>query len=98
MAVIGKFIREETGFSGTIATLTCSPATVTISPVKKPNASAPDYRVYRGEFEVGAAWAKTARNGREYLVVTLDDPAFDQAIAARLVVAGDSYALLWSRE
>jgi uncharacterized protein (DUF736 family) len=57
----------------------------------------PDYRVYRGASEVGAAWAKTARSGRRYLVVTLDDPAFAQPIQARLVRAEAGYTLVWSR-
>lgn len=98
MAVIGNFIREKTGFSGTIETLTCSPATVRITSVAKPSATAPDYRLYRGESEIGAAWSKRSRNGREYLVVTLDDPAFTAPVTARLVAAGDRFTLMWSRE
>jgi uncharacterized protein (DUF736 family) len=97
MAVIGSFIREQTGFSGTIETLTCD-APVRIEPVAKPSAHAPDYRLYRGASEVGAAWSKKAKNGREYLAVTLDDPAFGKPVAARLVAAGAGYALVWSRE
>jgi uncharacterized protein (DUF736 family) len=99
MAVIGKFIRDQTGFSGTIETLTCAHASIRIEPVAKPSTNAPDYRLYRGASEVGAAWMKKARNGREYLAVTLDDPAFSKPVAARLVAAaGAEYTLVWSRE
>lgn len=98
MAVIGNFIRDKSGFSGTITTLTCAPAAIMITPVRKPNTSAPDYRLYRGSSEIGAAWSKTTKGGRAYLTVTLDDPAFSHPIAARLVAVGDSFALIWSRD
>jgi uncharacterized protein (DUF736 family) len=98
MAVIGHFIREKTGFVGTIETLTCGPASIKIEGVVKANVNAPDYRLYRGQSEVGAAWSKKAKNGRSYLIVTLDDPAFAKPVSARLVIAGGGYSLLWSRE
>jgi uncharacterized protein (DUF736 family) len=98
MAIIGNFVREGAAFSGKIETLTCASALVTIAPVAKATAHAPDYRLYRGDSEVGAAWSKIAKNGREYLTVMLDDPAFDKPVAARLVAAGAGYLLLWKRE
>jgi uncharacterized protein (DUF736 family) len=45
-----------------------------------------------------AAWSKAAKNGRRYLAVTLDDPAYAKPVQARLVVAGAGFALLWDRE
>jgi uncharacterized protein (DUF736 family) len=98
MAVIGSFVQEKSGFSGTIATLTCAPAAIMITPVRKPNPNAPDYRLYRGSSEIGAAWSKTAKNGRTYFIVTLDDPAFPQPVAARLVASSEGFVLLWSRD
>jgi uncharacterized protein (DUF736 family) len=97
MAIIGQFRKEQAGFSGTIETLTCAAAPVTITPVAKANPQAPDHRVYRGASEIGAAWTKTARSGRSFLVVTLDDPAFAQPIQTRLVRSADAYVLVWSR-
>jgi uncharacterized protein (DUF736 family) len=98
VAVIGSFSLENGTYAGTIETLTCAPAHVRIAPVaRRAHDRVPDYRVHRGDSELGAAWAKTAKNGRSYLVVTLDDPAFGQPIQCRLVDSGDGYALLWSR-
>ena len=97
---IGTFKQDADGFAGTIETLTSGKAQVRISPISKPHDQAPDYRAFRGESEVGAAWAHAAqRAGRcGYLIVTLDDPAFPKPIQARLVKAGDAYALIWDRE
>ena len=49
--------------------------------------------------DIGAAWKKTSREGRDYISVTLDDPSFSAAIYATLSeteTAGE-YALIWSR-
>ncbi|WP_281978775.1 DUF736 domain-containing protein [Pseudorhizobium flavum] len=98
MATLGKFKKAEGGFEGTIEGITTAAAKVRIQPVQaKPNNSAPDYRVFRGEAEVGAAWRKKNREGQRYLVVTLDDPAFSQPIQCRLVPEGESYVLFWTR-
>lgn len=57
----------------------------------KLNSLSPDYRVFRGEAEVGAAWRKKNREGQRYLVVSLDDPAFSKPIQCRLVPANATY-------
>jgi uncharacterized protein (DUF736 family) len=67
---------------------------------EKDNDKAPDYRIYAGITEFGAAWKKTARDSdREYLSVKLDDPSFPAPIYASLVkVDGDEgFTLIWSR-
>ena len=49
--------------------------------------------------DIGAAWKKTSREGRDYISVKLDDPSFPAAIYATLSeteTAGE-YALIWSR-
>ena len=44
---------------------------------------APDYRIWAGAIEFGAAWKKTARDSeREYLSVKLDDLSFPAPIHA----------------
>jgi uncharacterized protein (DUF736 family) len=46
----------------------------------------------------GAAWKKTAQNGREYLSVRLDDPSFASPIFANLIEGEDAtHQLIWSR-
>ncbi|WP_348656735.1 DUF736 domain-containing protein, partial [uncultured Sphingobium sp.] len=60
----------------------------------------PDFRIFAGATEFGAAWRKTARETqREYLSVKLDDPSFPAPIYASLVEAedGKSHNLIWSR-
>ena len=60
---------------------------------------APDYRIFQGSVEFGAAWKKTSNEGRAYLSVKLDDPSFPAPIYATLVEGEDagSYSLIWSR-
>jgi uncharacterized protein (DUF736 family) len=66
---------------------------------EKENDKAPDFRIFAGQTEFGAAWKKTSSAGREYLSVKLDDPSFPAPIFASLVAVegGDGYALIWSR-
>ncbi|SCB37715.1 DUF736 domain-containing protein [Rhizobium hainanense] len=99
MATLGKFKKENGVYEGAIESITSAPLPARISPVQtKPNSDSPDYRVYRGAAEVGAAWKKKTRAGEHYLVVALDDPAFAQPIQCRLAKSGDEYVLYWTRK
>lgn len=67
-------------------------------PADKESDKAPDYRILAGSVEFGAAWKKTAQNGREYLSVRLDDPSFAMPIFANLIEDKDAnHQLIWSR-
>jgi uncharacterized protein (DUF736 family) len=46
---------------------------------------APDYGIFTGATEFGAAWKKTSGAGREYVSVKLDDPSFPAPIFASLL-------------
>ena len=98
MANIGNFTRDGDSFSGAITTLALK-AKATIQPNSKTNDLAPDYRVYAGGAEIGAAWAKTSQGDhRPYLSVKLDDPSFPGAIYCRLIeLENGQHRLLWSR-
>lgn len=97
MAQIGTFTRGDAGFSGTIRTLTLN-VKATIRPSDKDNDKAPDFRIYAGAVEFGAAWRKTSREDREYFSCKLDDPSFPAPIYASLVeVENGEFALIWSR-
>lgn len=97
MTTIGTFSRDGQGFIGTIATLSIK-AKAAIKPNDKRVANAPDYRVYAGGAEIGAAWAKTSEAEKPYLSIKLDDPSFAGAIFCRLVGKDDgSHSLVWSR-
>jgi uncharacterized protein (DUF736 family) len=98
MATIGTFKRNEDGsFSGAIKTLTLNVKSATIRKAEKDNDKAPDFRIFAGATEFGAAWRKTSRENRDYLSVKLDDPSFAGPIYASLVDADEGYSLIWSR-
>ncbi len=99
MASIGTFTKTENGFTGSVKTLTLN-VKAKIVAADKENERAPDFRIFAGTTEFGAAWKKTAREtGRDYLSVKLDDPSFPAPIYASLVEAEgeDSFSLIWSR-
>ena len=98
MATIGSFTRSEDGsLAGSIKTLTLNVKTAQFRPVEKDNDRAPDYRIFAGSTEFGAAWKKTSRESNDYLSVKLDDPSFPAPIFANLVDAEEGYSLIWSR-
>jgi uncharacterized protein (DUF736 family) len=101
MAIIGTFTRSADGkYAGSLKTLTLSTKLQFVPETTKSKDSAPDFRIFLGTLEVGAAWKRTARDGgREYLSVKLDDPAFAAPLFASLVGTDDDkdFNLLWSR-
>ena len=98
MATIGTFTKTEDGsYTGAIKTLTLNVKAAQIRPADKDNDKAPDFRIFSGQTEFGAAWKKTSRENRDYLSVKLDDPSFHAPIYASLVDADDGYHLIWSR-
>ncbi|KDP95314.1 hypothetical protein ER13_04095 [Brevundimonas sp. EAKA] len=97
MANIGTFTRDGDNFTGAISTLALK-AKASLHPNTKTSDQAPDYRVYAGGAEIGAAWLKTSKGERPYLSVKLDDPSFPSAIFCRLVESTNGqHRLLWSR-
>ena len=100
MATIGTFTANaDNSFSGAIHTLSINLKAVQFRPVTdKPGDKSPDFRVFAGKAELGAAWKKTSEAGREYLSVTLDDPSFPATVYARLIEGEDgTHDLIWSR-
>ncbi len=97
MTTIGTFSKSANGFTGAMRTLTLD-IKVKLVAVRKLNASAPDYRLQAGDYEIGAAWNKVSKSERPYLSVTLDDPSFPRTVYASLVESEDgSSSLIWSR-
>ena len=98
MATIGTFTRAGDSFTGSVKTLSIN-AKATIKPADKASDKAPDYRVFAGAIEFGAAWKKTSGEGRAYLSIKLDDASFPAPIYATLVEGEEtgSYSLIWSR-
>lgn len=98
MATIGTFTASDNGYVGSIKTLTLN-INARFAASEKDNDKAPDYRIFAGTAEFGAAWKKTARDSdREYLSVKLDDPSFPAPYASLVKVEGDEgFTLIWSR-
>lgn len=98
MATIGTFTSSENGFSGAIRTLALH-VKARIARVENPSDKGPQFRVYAGNVELGAAWQKTSEQGRDYLSVKLDDPSFPAPIYATLteVEGEEGLQLIWSR-
>jgi uncharacterized protein (DUF736 family) len=64
MATIGIFQPQPNGgFVGAIRTLTLELRRVELRPCE-PTEGGPNFRVFAGETECGAAWAKTSRDDR----------------------------------
>jgi uncharacterized protein (DUF736 family) len=98
MATIGSFRKSGEDFIGSLKTLTLK-VDAKIVVAEKENEKAPDYRIFAGDTEFGAAWKRTSGSGREYLSVKLDDPTLPKPIYASLVAveSGEGYSLIWSR-
>ncbi len=99
MATIGSFTVGKDGYVGTIRTLTVNVKARIVANDQKKSEGAPDFRVYAGRAELGAAWkAKTnSEDGRDYLSVQLDDPSFPEPIRAALFEEDGAAFLVWNR-
>lgn len=100
MATIGHFTAGQDGYTGTIRTLTMNVKTKIVARETKTSEGAPDFRIYAGSAELGAAW-RARSNGedpRDYLSVLLDDPSFPEPVRAALFTDDDGVAVLvWNR-
>lgn len=101
MANIGKLTKQEDGsFRGEIATLTLR-SKITMRPVEEMTERGPNFRLFAGYGDCGAAFEQTAEGtGQVYLSIKLDDPSF----AAPIYVAAfenrdnsDVLDLVWNR-
>jgi uncharacterized protein (DUF736 family) len=100
MATIGTFTASENGFNGSIRTLALN-VKARIARVENSSDKGPQFRIYVGNVELGAAWQKQSdQTDRDYLSVKLDDPSFPAPIYATLaeVEGEDGYQLIWSRQ
>ena len=62
MATIGTFHKQADGsYTGAIKTLSLNVKQAQLRPSETDNDKAPDFRIFAGQTEVGAAWKKTAR-------------------------------------
>src|SRR3546814_9159007 len=101
MANIGTFKKSgDNNYTGEIVTMSLQKKNVTIvAEEPSENENAPTHRVFVARAEIGAAWAKTSEEDRDYLSIKLDDPSFTEPIFASLFADedGKSFNLIWSR-
>lgn len=100
MAQIGIFTAKDGKYTGTIRTLTINVKTQLVPNQKKSHGEAPDFRVYAGGAELGAAWREESKNGdKPYLSVKLDDPSFASPIRAAFFEneADGTGVMVWNR-
>ncbi len=97
MAAIGTFTAQGDGYTGSIKTLTLNVKTAVLRPNEKTDDKAPDFRIFSGQTEFGAAWKRKSQQDRDYLSVKLDDPSFTSPIYASLVEVEGGHSLIWSR-
>lgn len=83
MAQIGTFTHKDGTWTGTIRTMTINVKAQLVPNTKKANGDAPDFRLYAGGSELGAAWRQDSKDGETpYLAVKLDDPGFAEPLRA----------------
>lgn len=98
MERIGAFTVTKDGYAGTTQTLTINTKARFVANDQKANESAPDFRVYGGKGELGAAWKATSggEEPREYLSVLFDDPSFAEPIRAALFEEDGAAFPVWN--
>ena len=101
--MIGKFTQADEGYIGSIRCLGLDMAEVTISPVPAKQGNGPDFVIIGAnlehEFELGAAWAKTSKDGKPYLSVKLDGPMLAAPIHCALIEQQHGgHGLIWTRD
>jgi len=94
--IIGNFDMTDNGFHGSVETLSFK-AKLAFRPAEKAGEKSPDFRVYAGSAEIGAAWSAKTKGEKPYLSVKLDDPSFSSPILARLIETERGHALIWNR-
>lgn len=103
--IIGNFTYNQAKdtYSGEIKTLTLLRGKVAFRPAETKSEKGPHYRITvegaPGAVELGAAWKRKSEANREFLSVSLDDPALPRALNAALLPSEDaaSAILIWSR-
>ena len=101
MAQIGSFTAKDGKYTGTIRTMTINVKAQLVPNKDKANQSAPDYRVYAGGAELGAAWREESKDGENpYLSVRLDDPSFAAPVRAAFFenLKDGTGVMIWTRQ
>jgi uncharacterized protein (DUF736 family) len=99
--IIGNFRHDwkRDTYIGEIKTLALHREHVQFRSFNKSRENEPDYRIVEegdlGETELGAAWKRQDKEGKDYFSVRLSDPILGIEIDARLILVGEDRAELW---
>lgn len=99
MAQIGAFTLKDGTWTGTLRTLTIN-VKAQLVPNKDKTKGTPDFRIYAGGAELGAAWREESKDGETpFLAVKLDDPSFAQPMRAAFFenAKEGTGVLVWNR-
>ena len=99
MANIGTFTKAEDGtLSGAIKTLQLN-TKARFSPLEATSNGGPDFRIFAGNVEIGAAWKRMSQQDRPYISVKLDDPSLPAPIYASLYEDDEAgqFSMIWTR-
>lgn len=100
MAQIGSFTFKDGAYTGTIRTMTINVKAQLVPNKDKANGDAPDFRLFAGGAELGAAWRQESKDGETpYLAVKLDDPSFQAPLRAAFFEneSEGTGVLVWNR-
>jgi uncharacterized protein (DUF736 family) len=98
VTVIGTFVPTADGYSGHIRTLTIRRRIRILTNEQTDTPHAPDFKLFCGDFEVGAAWKAQSKFGQAYLSVQLDDPSWPALLRAKLFEESGLARLVWNRK
>ncbi|MDY7098503.1 MAG: DUF736 domain-containing protein [Pseudomonadota bacterium] len=101
MAQIGTFTAKDGTYTGTIRTMTINVKAQLVPNADKASDSAPDFRLYAGGAELGAAWRHESKDDETpYLAVKLDDPSFANPMRAAFFEneANGTGVMVWNRQ
>jgi uncharacterized protein (DUF736 family) len=102
--IIGNFKQQDEGYAGFLYSIGLGLPHVVVRPVPAKVGNGPNFALFatfyeEGEFEIGAAWAKTSKAGKAYLSIKLDGPMLFQPINCALIQQQDgTHALVWNRK
>ena len=102
MASIGYVSKTNDGYSGKLALIKIQTDIRFVANATTRSPDSPDFRIMAGPAEIGAAWSKTSREGKDYTSGILAHPELGPAkIAFTLGRAAeqddaDAFALIWN--
>lgn len=100
MDQIGSFTLKDGAYTGTIRTVIINVKSQLVPNKDKTSDGAPDFRLYAGGAELGAAWHQDSKDGEmPYLAVKLDDPNFASPMRTALFENAEdgTGVLVWNR-